>query len=155
MHTCSNTPSTPRTHSIRDILVVMVAIDWYSVAKWRVSNISSTSVERLMMSDRGCRTSLQCSSCDTDWFVFSLRIQVCDKSIRGETLYKIHLTTPGHRKVHVSGAEWHAKWKSFVDFNTPLIYKNICWWAVSTQKWNTHVLSLADRKLDHILTAEV
>ncbi|XP_040045461.1 uncharacterized protein LOC120826926 isoform X1 [Gasterosteus aculeatus] len=24
--------------------------------------------------------------------------RVCDKSIRGETLYKIHLTTPGHRK---------------------------------------------------------
>lgn len=23
---------------------------------------------------------------------------VCDKSIRGETLYKIHLTTPGHIK---------------------------------------------------------
>lgn len=23
---------------------------------------------------------------------------VCEKSIRGETLYKIHLTTPGHRK---------------------------------------------------------
>ncbi|TNN85722.1 hypothetical protein EYF80_003969 [Liparis tanakae] len=25
---------------------------------------------------------------------------VCDKSIRGDTLYKIHLTTPGHRKEH-------------------------------------------------------
>lgn len=30
----------------------------------------------------------------------SLLIQVCEKSIRGETLYKIHLTTPGHIKVH-------------------------------------------------------
>ncbi|XP_054461337.1 uncharacterized protein si:ch211-13c6.2 isoform X2 [Anoplopoma fimbria] len=28
----------------------------------------------------------------------TLPLSVCDKSIRGETLYKIHLTTPGHRK---------------------------------------------------------
>lgn len=26
-------------------------------------------------------------------------IQVCEKSIRGETLYKIHVTSPGHLKV--------------------------------------------------------
>lgn len=29
-----------------------------------------------------------------------IECRVCDKSIRGDTLYKIHLTTPGHIKVH-------------------------------------------------------
>lgn len=31
--------------------------------------------------------------------VLCVCVQVCDKSIRGDTLYKIHLTTPGHIKV--------------------------------------------------------
>lgn len=29
-----------------------------------------------------------------------IECKVCEKSIRGDTLYKIHLTTPGHIKVH-------------------------------------------------------
>ncbi|MEQ2270293.1 hypothetical protein XENORESO_018956 [Xenotaenia resolanae] len=31
---------------------------------------------------------------------------VCEKSLRGDTLYKIHLTTPGHLKVYITVYIW-------------------------------------------------
>lgn len=51
-------------------------------------------------------------------------LQVCDKSIRGKTLYKIHLTSPGHIKVH----------------STIYQYTNLCWILSNTAKTPNHIL---------------